>query len=81
MMISSKTEKAKNQQTSRELVFVLNRVEKQHDYMWCFHDYKPLRSKKMSESLEAHHGSFHCLYFTLIDLQHTSYNVSSMIYQ
>jgi hypothetical protein len=44
-------------------VFVLNRVEKQHDYMSCFHDYKPLRSKKMSESLEAHHGSFHCLYF------------------
>jgi hypothetical protein len=51
MMISSKTAKAKNQKTSRELVFVLNRVEKQHDYMSCFHDYKPLRSKKMSESL------------------------------
>ena len=27
-MISSKTAKAKNQNTSRELVFVLNRVEK-----------------------------------------------------
>ena len=65
---NGKSEKSK---TSRELVFVLNRVEKQHDYMSCFHDYKPLRSKKMSESLEAHHGSFYCLYFTLTDLQVT----------
>jgi len=30
-----------------------------------------------SGSLEAHHGSFHCLYVTLV----LTYKVSSMIYQ